>query len=409
MNDASFSNIKISPELQAFLTRLLTFHRVLWVLTLVIFLVAWNRGLALLYGLFALLAALLLVSYLMPGWQLRKISVSREPTGDFTVGKPGRIHYRLEANGIRYHVDMRESLPFADQKEPHFFFNKISGRTSCTLEFDCVQRGCFQLARCRLSSAYPFGIVAFTRWTQTDPVEVLVFPRVVDLSRLPMPLVGDERIHGDVLIPQAGGRDEFASVREYSHGDEFSRIHWPVSARHQDLVVKIYEKTDRPALLIVLDCRPAFNVGKGGRSTFEYAVSIAASMIRFATRQGIQCILTARQDQLRERVVQAHTTDLYSLYEFCARLKFSDNHPYSPLVEEAHRRFPRANLVTTFRLDSDTRQPGLAPHVTHIDIEMSTESFGFLEPAVDPKGSRREGNRLVFPVNADQKLEDIFL
>jgi hypothetical protein len=78
-------------------------------------------------------------------------------------------------------------------------------------------------------------------------------------------------------------------------------------------------------------------------------------------------------------------------------------------VEEAHRRFPRANLVTTFRLDSDTRQPGLAPHVTHIDIEMSTESFGFLEPAVDPKGSRREGNRLVFPVNADQKLEDIFL
>jgi len=226
------------------LRRWFNFHRVLWALTLVCFLIAWNRGLALLYGLFSLLMALLLVSYLMPRKQLRQIRVSRQLRGDFTAGKPGSITYLLETRHARYHVELIEALEFAGQKEQHFFFNKISGRTTCKLQFTCLQRGCFWLRDIQLSSAYPFGIVEFSKSIHTEPAEVLVFPKVVEFSRLPTPLVADATTWGDVLIPQQGGRDEYTAVREYSHGDELNRIHWPVSARHQNLVVKEYEKSD---------------------------------------------------------------------------------------------------------------------------------------------------------------------
>jgi uncharacterized protein (DUF58 family) len=305
MTATSFSSIVISPQWQERLRRWFNFHRLLWALTLVCFFIAWNRGLALLYGLFALLVALLLVSYLMPRRQLRHIRVSRQIRDDFTAGLQGSITYYLETRRARYHVELIEALEFVEQKEQHFFFDKVSGRTTCKLQFTCLQRGCFWLRDIQLSSAYPFGIVEFSKFIDTEPAEILVFPKVVEFSRLPTPLVADATTWGDVLIPQQGGRDEFAAVREYSHGDELNRIHWPISARHQNMVVKEYEKADRPAMLVVLDCRKRFNVGKANRSTFEFAVSIAASMIRFASRDGMQCFLVAQSDRWQELTIQA--------------------------------------------------------------------------------------------------------
>lgn len=265
MTASSFSNIKIPPEIQVFLRRWIKFHRVLWFLALVSFLIAWNRGLSLLYGLFSLLAALLLVSYGMPRRQLRGIRVTRRLSGDYTVGQPAGITYAVEADGSRYHVELAESLVFTQAQAHSYFFDRISGRASCKLQFTCGLRGCFGLRDIQLSSAYPFGVVEHFKSIRTDPVEILVLPMVVALSRIPLPMVADNSTSGDARILQKGGRDEFAGIREYAHGDAMNRIHWPVSARHQNLVVKAYEKTDRPALLVVLDCREIFNVGEGSR------------------------------------------------------------------------------------------------------------------------------------------------
>ncbi len=361
-----------------------------------------------LYGLFSLLIALLLISYLMPNWQLRNIRVTRRFINDFTVDKPGSITYLFEVRGSRYHVELMEYFEFAEFKEQCFFFGKISGRISCKLQFNCLQRGCFRLRKIQLSSAYPFGIVKFTKSFQTEPMELLVFPKVFELSRIPMPLVADTTTWGEVRIPQKGGRDEFTAVREYVHGDELNRIHWPVSARHQNLVVKEYEKTDRPAMLIVLDCCQNFNVGQGHLSTFESAVSIAASMIQFASRQGFQCFLVARNGRLQKLTIQAYSADLYTLYESLARLNCNDIHPYNRVVEQAQKQFPQANLITTFRLDSDTTQPNLSPHMTQIDMEMDKKSFYFPKQSGAKKGMRQEGNRLIYSVSANQQLENLF-
>lgn len=408
MTASSFSSIRLSPQQQAFLRHWINFHRVLWVLTLVSFFIAWNRGLALLYGLFSLLTALLSISYLMPFWQLRNIRGTRACVDEFTAGRPGVITYFLEAEGARYHVELSESLEFAEKKEQHYFFSRISGRTSCKLQFTCRQRGCFRLKDIHLSSAYPFGIVQFSKRIKTDPLQILVLPKVVALSRLPRPVAADVNTWGDCLILQKGGRDEYSAVREYRHGDELNRIHWPVSARHQNLVVKEYEKTDRPALLVVLDCRHQFNVGQGHRSTFEFAVTIAASMIRFASRQGIQCFWVSRQDRFQELTVAPYSTDLYVLYETLARLNCDSRYPYPLLVERAQRRFPQANLITTFRLDTDAIRPQLSPLATGIELEMNVKSFRSAVKGIAENTLRKEDNRLIYGVCANSKLETLF-
>jgi uncharacterized protein (DUF58 family) len=408
MSASSPSAIAIAPRWEAALKRWINFHRLLWLLTAFSFFIAWNRGLALLYGLFSLLAALLLISYLMPHRQMRRIGVTRGCTGDFTAGRPGSITYGVTAAKTRYQVELIDSLEFAETGEQRFFFNKISGQTACRLQFHCLQRGCFRLGDLSLTSAYPFGIVRFSRRIPMAPEEVLVFPRVVELTRLPEPLTADATTWGDQRLPQKGGRDEYTTVREYSRGDELNRIHWPVSARHRKLMVREYEKTDRPAALIVLDCNRQFNMGRAPRSTFEYAVTIAASMIRSASRAGIACFLATRDHRRRELTVQAHAKDLYALYELLARLTCDGRHDYPQVVAQALRRFPRAGLVATFRLDDDPAMPLIGPRTTHIDIEMHGRSFGAPQEETAARGPLRRGNRWTYRVCADHELEDIF-
>src|SRR5207237_8268974 len=72
--------------------------------------------------------------------------------------------------------------------------------------------------------------------------------------------------------PETGG------VRDYTTGDSFGRIHWPLSAKHQRLMSKTFEQPLTTDLWILLDLDRGVHFGEGEESTVESAVSLAASM-----------------------------------------------------------------------------------------------------------------------------------
>jgi uncharacterized protein (DUF58 family) len=300
-----------------------------------------------------------------------------------------------------------DQLPFTDGKQK-LFISQCDKAIRKHTTIQCNRRGKFQLHQLTLSSSYPFGVVTLSRQLTTDTLEVLVLPQVYNLNRIPLPVIADANSDGDLNVPQQGGQDEFAAVREYTHGDSLRHIHWRASARQQQLVVKEYERSDRPVLLVALDCRPAFNQGEGARSTFEYAISIAASMIHFASREGMQSILVVENGDWHDYVIPAYTSDLYDLYAFLATLENTGSQSCSELIEQAVIRFPQANLITGFRLRGDTLLPILPPYLTHVDIEMDAESFLYPLRNNPTSDYHREGNRLIYPVNALSPLQELF-
>jgi uncharacterized protein (DUF58 family) len=398
---------RLPPAVVGWLQRWVNIHRVLWVLTLACLFVAWNRGLALLYGLFSLSLALLLISHLMPRWQLRGLSVERLPSGELYAGKGGVLDYRLISSGKRYHIVINERLPFAEG-EYRLFFSSNEPDQAQQLIVQCERRGFFQLRDIEVSSSYPFGIVTHTRRIAIPLLELIVLPQVFELRAIPSPLIADVNREGDVTVLQQGGHGQFATVREYMHGDELRTIHWRASARLQQWVVKEYERNDNPALLIVLDCRSSFLRGEGARSTFEAAISVAASMVRYASRTGLQSTLIAENGEWQARTTPAYSTDLYDLYEFLARLEPVGSQSGALLIEQAIARFPQVNLVTGFRLDSDESLPELPANLTHIDIEMDAESYQFPMRKRRRRPVSRDGNRLTYRVDAMTSMETLF-
>ncbi|MEW8026555.1 MAG: DUF58 domain-containing protein [Candidatus Thiodiazotropha sp.] len=407
MREQALSSNRLPPEVIAWLQRWFNLHVVIWLLSLACFFAAWNRGLALLYGLSSLCLSLLLISHLLPRLQLRGITVERSLVGDLTAGSEGELVYRISSKGRRYHLQLTDHLPFAEAKQK-LFISRCDKAIRSRATIHCERRGKFQLQQLTLSSSYPFGVVRHSRQLTTDTLDVLVLPRVYDLQCIPLPVIADANSDGNLRIPQQGGQDEFATVREYTQGDSLRHIHWRASARQQQLVVKEYERSDRPVLLVILDCRPDFNRGEGSRSTFEYAISIAASMIHFASRDGMQSILVVENGNWHDYVVPAYTSDLYDLYALLATLESNGTQSCSDLIEQAVIRFPQANLITGFRLQDDGQLPILPPYLAHVDIEMDAGSFLFPMRKNPTSDYHREGNRLIYPVNALSPLQELF-
>ncbi|TWP35194.1 DUF58 domain-containing protein [Leekyejoonella antrihumi] len=137
-------------------------------------------------------------------------------------------------------------------------------------------RGRHHLGPIRLRETDPFGLTTAAREIrQVD--EVLVLPRVVPLgaTKPPGSGVGSE---GEVpqMIALHGAED--VSIRAYHDGDDLRKVHWPATAHRGELMVRQEEQPARRSAVLLLDSRASGHQGSGTRSSFEWAVSAAASI-----------------------------------------------------------------------------------------------------------------------------------
>lgn len=104
-------------------------------------------------------------------------------------------------------------------------------RTTVTAPTD--SRGWMPLPRMRFSSTLPFGLFRAWSWITPDQY-VLVYPRILRDGRPPA--------HNDDPKARITGGDEFAGLREYHVGDPIRHVAWKASARHDQLLVREFDR-----------------------------------------------------------------------------------------------------------------------------------------------------------------------
>src|SRR6266542_999210 len=85
-------------------------------------------------------------------------------------------------------------------------------------------------------------------------------------------------------IAAASGDDDIAP-RAYRVGDPLRRVHWRSTARYGELMVRREEQPWHSRASVFLDTRALAHSGSGINSSFEYAVSAAASIGVHLSRQ----------------------------------------------------------------------------------------------------------------------------
>lgn len=113
-----------------------------------------------------------------------------------------------------------------------------------------------------------------------------VFPRVYPVAGLEKLGARSSFAPSETLAARPGASAVYLGVRDFRPGDEVRRVHWPATARHGRPMVKELETDLSPYFTLVLDLERRHRAGTGQKSTREYVVRTAASLLATAARRG---------------------------------------------------------------------------------------------------------------------------
>lgn len=189
----------------------------------------------------------------------------------------------------------------------------------------CPYRGVYTLGIERVQVTDPLGLVRLgmrlDRRPYHQPVRLAVFNRVVPLSALELP---NRRMEGQVAVNQHD-TDETASlkqIRAYQMGDPIKRIHWKLTARARELMVRQFEQPSTPENLLLIDCA---DPGLSGEAAIaladqvtECAAAFAGHLLERWTRVRLVAYPEGRQEMLGDK-----PSDFHGMHRFLALLPFT--------------------------------------------------------------------------------------
>lgn len=146
------------------------------------------------------------------------------------------------------------------------------------------RRGRFEIGPLTARVVDPLGL-AHASVDVSQPVALMVYPRI---EQLPEVELRDRRTSGGKTSPlrPALSGDEFFAVRQWQDGDDLRKIHWRTTARRGELMMRQDETHPFPRATVFVDTRAAGHGGTGSRSSFEWALSAAGSVLWELARQG---------------------------------------------------------------------------------------------------------------------------
>lgn len=114
----------------------------------------------------------------------------------------------------------------------------------------CPHRGVYEAGVTRITVTDIFGMIALSRKPGIKLVRVEVRPRVANAE--PM-LLKNVDMGPEFRSTASEDNASPADVRKWVDGDELKKVHWKLSLRKQELMVRTYEESARPDTLVIPD------------------------------------------------------------------------------------------------------------------------------------------------------------
>jgi len=213
----------------------------------------------------------------------RSLSAARTP-----AGQESAVTLRLE-NISRLPTGLllvEDRVPYVLGSRPRFVLDRIEprGRSEVTYLVRSDVRGRYQLGPLAIRLTDPFGMCELQRSFSAKDT-LIVTPPVHQLPSAQ--LAGEWTGSGESRARSvASAGEDDAATREYHQGDDLRRVHWRSTARLGQLMVRREEQPWQSRCTILLDSRTMAHSGEGPASSFEWAVSAAASIGVHLVRSG---------------------------------------------------------------------------------------------------------------------------
>jgi uncharacterized protein (DUF58 family) len=337
-------------------TRLL----VLVVLVLVAYMGALNRAQSLPWFIAAMLSATLVVGLAWPHWLVGRLSVTRRGPDRAEEGESITFNVDVRNHGVlpRFMVELVDHVPFfgAARGAPQGgastlgMVGYVPGKSvrSFAMPLVCEKRGFYWLGPVGLASSFPLGLAEARQQRDKSRHGLTIYPAVFPIVDLPLRGAPSQIHRGGFLLPEGAGSAEFSGLREYRAGDSPRHIHWPTTARMNELMVKQFEPLASACVYIALDLAAGSNVGQGREATLEYALRIAASIARFTCHNNIRTRVLGTGANTVEVDVGSGAIQYQRILDELAVVDADGDRPYASVLDEVATRAIDGETVVVF-------------------------------------------------------------
>lgn len=271
-----------------------------------------NTGNNLIYLIFSMMLAVLVISILLLRLNLRGLSMSISVPQPVFAGQPSRMKINIKNSKARAAAySLRVHLPEGMQGEGYVNHIQAASESGCGADVKFSRRGIYRYGSFTIESGFPF-IFLTKRINARVEGEVIVYPKIIETGHLSdMTGRGDES-----QTIKRGKGSEILGIRDFSSGDDTKSIHWKASAKAERLMVKEFSEELPRTFSIVLD-----NAGQFNKSAFERSVSYAAGAAMKLIEAGYYVRLISCDHALPYGAGVEH---LYKILDYLAVVQESD-------------------------------------------------------------------------------------
>lgn len=114
----------------------------------------------------------------------------------------------------------------------------------------CPHRGVYEAGVTKISAKDMFGLFTLSRRSQSRLLRVEVLPRVPRTEEMELKAVD---MGPECLARSSEDTASPSDVRAWQDGDSLKKVHWKLSMRRREVMVRTYEESARPDTLILPD------------------------------------------------------------------------------------------------------------------------------------------------------------
>jgi hypothetical protein len=190
-----------------------------------------------------------------------------------------------------------------------------------SFELQCNYRGNYEIGIQSVEIEDFFGLFKL-RYNIFEPKYVTVYPKIVYLDRFLLKTDYMSESHS-MLNTNNEDMSTISDVRKYAYGDSLKRIHWKLTAKSREVMVKKYQSTSETSTLMLLDLQK--NPYSSGENIIleDKVIESIVSVLYFCLQNWIPVKLVFYSGKLITIEAKNHLM-FNEIFEIMAKVKFNE-------------------------------------------------------------------------------------
>lgn len=243
------------------------------------------------------------------------------------------------------------------------------GKREFKLEYIYKYKGCFKIGVSEIEVQDFLGIFKLVRRNK-KPLLITVYPRSLDIDSF----VLNTNYSFDDISNFIGIQEDTSTIKEinkYSYGDSLKKVHWKLTAKTNELMVKKYENYASASAIYLIDLKNNSFSKEDNAIIEDKHIETAIAVLKRFIYDGVNVNLVYATEKITNIQCRS-TSDFENIYEILSKMKFAQNIKFKDIIySKINQNINKSDIIiSTSNLDYELYETLSKTKILGYDISL---------------------------------------